>query len=175
MDISMMITILAVGVLLLFWYQHQALKGKMLCTFRRANKTMLEKLVPSNKKTVIFDDGKYNINSKRITLFLYKRGIHQFFPTFIPRLDFSFDSADPIDPENFQNTWDTPESREASGQEEAFQSFAKGVSSQIGKKSRFPEWLFPMITIGAVLIIGYLVYQQGQHLSYLEQLIKLGQ
>jgi len=175
MGIEMMVAIVAVGILAMVLYSHRQLKGKMLCTFRRANKTMVEKLVPAGKTEVIFDGGKYNVNSRRITLFLYKRGIHQFFPTYIPRLDFSFDSPDPLDPENFQNSWDTPESRLASGQAESFQAFAKGIDTQIGKKSRFPEWLFPAITIGAVLVIGYLVYQQGEHLSYLEQLIKIGQ
>ena len=174
MNVSIMIAILAIGIVGMFWYSQNKLKGKIHCTFRRQNKTKIEKFVPQKSRYVIFDGGQYNVNTKRITLLLYNRGIHQFFPTYVPSLDFSWYSPNPLDPERFKSTWDTPETREASRQEDSFRAFAKGIMSQIGKKSRFPEWLFPAITIGAIMIIGYLVYQQSQHLSYLEQLIKLG-
>lgn len=174
MDVSTLVIIFAVGIVGLFWYSQSKLKNRLLCTFRRANKTKVEKLIPIRSKYVIFDGGRYNVNPKRISLFWYNRGIHQFFPTWLPTLDFTFDDPNALNPEDFKVTWDTPEAREASGQEDAFRAFAKGVTAQLGKKSRFPEWLFPAITIGAIAMIGYLVYQQGQHLSYLEQLIKLG-
>lgn len=180
MDISTLVIIFAVGIVGLFWYSQNKLKGKIFCTFRRINKTKIEKFVSQRSKYVFFDPGKknpqgrYNINTKRITLLWFNRGIHQFFPMWVPSLDFSWHSPDPHNPENFKTTWDTPEAREASAQEDAFKAFSKGLTSQIGGKGRFPEWLFPAITIGAVAIIGYLVYQQGQHLTYLEQLIKAG-
>ena len=174
MDVSTLIIIFAVGIIGMFWYSQSKLKNKLLCTFRRANKTKVEKLIPLKSRYVIFDGGRYNVNPKRISLFWYNRGMHQFFPTWLPTLDYNYQSQNPLDPGTFKDTWDTPEAREASGQEDAFKAFAKGISTQVGKKSRFPEWLFPMITIGAILVVGYLVYQQGQHLSYLEQLIQVG-
>tara|TARA_Y100000310_G_scaffold164294_1_gene164120 strand:+ start:3890 stop:4378 length:489 start_codon:yes stop_codon:yes gene_type:complete len=158
-----------------FWFSITKFRGKVLCTFRSANKTKQEKLILLKSKHVLFNGGWYNVNPKRVTTFWYNKGIHQFFPIPIPTLDFRFDSPEALDPETFQNTWDTPEAREMAGSEDDYRAFNKGIQAQLGKISRFPEWLFPAITIGAVLIIGYLVYTQGQHLSYLEQLIKLGQ
>lgn len=174
MDVQTLITIFLVLVIGIYWYSITKFKGKVLCTFRSANKTKQEKLVKLNSKYVIFAGGKYNVNPRRVTTFWYNKGIHQFFPIPIPTLDFRFDSPNPLDPETFENTWDTPESREAAAQEDNYRAFNKGLETQLGKKSRFPEWLFPAIMIGAILVVGYLVYQQGQHLSYLEQLIKVG-
>lgn len=174
MNVTTLIIIFIVVAIGLFVYSLYQIQGKIWCTFRRPDKTKVEKWAPMKSKYVHFDKGRYNINTKRITLLRWKRGIFQFFPIFVPSLDFSWDSPNPLDPETFQNTWDTPEAREASGQEDAFKAFAKGITSQVGKKSLLPEWLFPAITIGAILIIGFLVYQQSEHLAYLEQLIKLG-
>ena len=151
---------LSIGVVYLFWHSQQKLKNKILCTFRRANKTKVEKLIPLKSKFVIFDGGKYNVTPKRITLFWYNRGINQFFPQWVPSLDYRFDSSNPLDPDTFQNTWDSPEARQASQQESSFVAFAKGTQlAQGGKKSMFPEWLFPSIIIGLLLVIGYWVYQ----------------
>lgn len=175
MNVQTLITIFLVLVIGVYWYSIVKFKGKVLCTFRSANKTKQEKLIPLKSKYVIFGGGKYNVNPRHVTTFWYNKGIHQFFPIPIPTLDFRFDSPNPLNPETFQNTWDTPEARESAAQEDNYRAFNKGLQSQLGRKSRFPEWLFPVITIGAIAVIGYLVYQQGQHLTYLEQLIKLGQ
>ena len=174
MDATMLVAVFCIAIVGMLIYSLYQIQGKIWCTFRRPNKTKVEKWVPMKSRYVHFDKGRYNVNTKRITLLRWKRGIFQFFPIFVPSLDFSWDSSNPHDPETFQNTWDTPEAREAAGQEDNYKAFNKGLQVQAGSKSRFPEWLFPAITIGAVLIIGYLVYQQGQHLTYLEQLIKMG-
>lgn len=174
MDVSTLIIIFfAVGIIGMFWYSQSKLKNKLLCTFRRANKTKVEKLVPLRSRYVVFDRGRYNVNPKRITLFWFNRGIHQFFPTWLPALDFRWDSPNALDPETFENTWDTPESREMAENEDDYKAFNKGIQSQLSKKGRFPDWLLPMIAIGISLVVGYLVYQQGEHLTYLEQLIKV--
>lgn len=174
MDVQTLITIFVIIIGGVYWYSIRKFKGKVLCTFRGANKTKSEKLIPLKSKHVIFDGGLYNVNPKYITTFWYNKGIHQFFPIPIPTLDFRFDSPNALNPETFQNTWDSPEAREAAGQEENYKAFNKGLQVQVGSKGRFPEWLFPLITIGAILVIGYLVYQQGEHLTYLEQLIRIG-
>ena len=179
-SILYMVILVLVGIIGLFWHSQTKLKGKIFCTFRRSNKTKIEKWVSQKDKYVYFDPGKgndkgqYIVDTKRITLLWWNRGIFQFFPMFVPSLDFSWYSQNPHNPETFEVSWDNPTTRAVAGQEDAFKAFSKGIRAQVGKTSRFPEWLFPAVTIGAVLIIGYLVYQQGEHLSYLEQLIKLG-
>lgn len=173
MNVQTLICIFLIVIIGVYWQSIVKFKGKVLCTFRSANKTKQEKLLPLKSKYIIFDNGRYIVNPKRVTTLWYSKGIHQFFPIPIPTLDFRFDSPNALDPETFENTWDTPEAREAAGQEENYRAFNKGLQSQLGKKSHLPEWFFPAITVGAVLVIGFLVYRQGQHLSYLEQLIRI--
>jgi len=104
----------------------------------------------------------------------YDRGIHKFFPTLVPTLEFKHDTPNPLDPKTFQSTWHTPEARHAAWQEHQHVAFAKGTAAQVGKKSRFPEWFFPLLQIGVVLFVLFLVWQLGSRLDYLEQLIKVG-
>uniref|UniRef100_A0A6M3M769 Uncharacterized protein n=1 Tax=viral metagenome TaxID=1070528 RepID=A0A6M3M769_9ZZZZ len=157
----------------MYWYSINKFKGKILCTFRWRNKTKTEKLIPLKSKSVKFGKGDYIVDTKRITTFWYNKGIHQFFPIPVPTLDFRQGERNAIDPEDFTTTWDTPEAREMSSSEDDYKAFNKGIQAQLGKKSRLPEWFLPAITIGAILVIGYLVYNQGQHLTYLEQLIQM--
>ena len=166
--LTIYVLVLAIGIVFSFWHAQAKLKNKILCTFRRANRTKIEKLINVKSKYVFFDpgnknpEGRYNVNPRRITLFWFNRGIHQFFPQWVPSLDFSWDSPNPLDPEKFKNTWDTPEARAASQQEDSFIAFAKGVKTQLGtKKGMLPDWFFPMIIIGLLLVIGYWVYQMS--------------
>ena len=179
MDVQTLIPIFCVMGMGIFIYSLYQIQGRIWCTFRRPNKTKVEKWVPMRSKYVHFDGGRYNIITKRITLLRWKRGIFQLFPIFVPSLDYSWDTPNPHDPGTYKTTWDTPEAREASQQEDAFKAFARGILTQAGGKSRFSELLIPMITIGAVLIVGFLVYQQGQQMQYYGQaldqiLTKLG-
>lgn len=179
MDLGTLIAIFCVGLLGMVWYSTAKLKNKIHCTFRRVNKTKIERFVPMGNKTVRFDKtkecpaGLYNINTECITMLWYDRGINKLFPILIPSLDFSYYSSDPLNPKDFA-TWDTPEARQARRGEEAWAGFARGVAKQIGTKSRFPEWLFPAITVGAVLIVGYLVYQLSGQVAMLSQQVGQG-
>ena len=78
MDVSILIAVFAIGIVVLFWYSQSKLKNRLLCTFRRANKTKVEKLIPIKSKYVVFDGGRYNVDPKRISLFWFNRGIHLF-------------------------------------------------------------------------------------------------
>lgn len=176
MDVATYALILVLFIGGAFWYSQSKIKNKLLCTFRRANKTRVEMLVPIKSRYVFFDNGRYNINPKCITLFWYNRGVHQFFPTWMPSLDFNWNSPEPLDPSNFQQTWKTPEASASSQQEDSFKAFAKGIQSQAGvKKSAFPEWLFPVIILGVLAVLGFWIYQMGQHIGTIEQIVAQSQ
>ena len=175
---SASIIIILIGVIGIFYYSQSKLKNKMLCTFIRPNRQRIEKWVPLHSKYVIFDRGKYGIGHYEcdpncITLLWYDRGVQKFFPTIIPTLEFKWDTPNPLDPKTFQSTWHTPEARNAAWEEHQHIAFAKGTAAQVGKKSRFPEWFFPIITVGICVIILFIVYQMGQRLDGIEQLAKL--
>ena len=156
----------------------QKFKNKMLCTFRRPNKQKIERWVPLYSKYIIFDRGKYgtgrySCNPKCITLEWYDRGINKLFPVLIPTLDFVWWSEEPLNPETFEIDHRSPEASHAALQEDNFLSFTKAAQKSSGAKSRFPEWMFPAITIVAIVAIGYLVYQLMGQVAALENWIKI--
>lgn len=179
MNVQTLGILFGVGLVLMFVMAQASLSGKMLCSFRRRDKTKIEKLIKRKGKYIIFEDGRYNIDPRRITLFWYTRGLHQFFPCWIPSMDFTFATPNAIDPETFETTWKTPEVANASQQEDSMKAFSKGIQSQTGTKSKYPEWLFPMIIIGLIALIGYWIYQmsgqiaaQGKMLNQLSAVIQ---
>ena len=125
-----------------------------------------------SSRYVIFDGGRYKIDKKRITLLWYNRGFNQFFPQWVPSLDYSHYSDVPHDPDNFVDTWDTPEARNAASSEEDWKGFNKGMAQQVGKKAgAFAQYL-PYIVVGILVIGIFLIYTQGQRMDILEQMIR---
>lgn len=166
------------AILLIFVYSMQRFKNQMLCTFIRPNKQKIEKWVPLYSTYIIFDRGKYgigqyNVDPNCITMMWYDRGIHKLFPTLVPTLEFKWDTPNPLNPNSFQSTWSSPEVIRAAWQGHDYQKFAQGAAAQAGKKSRFPEWFFPAITIALCLLTLFLIWQLGGRIDALEQLFKL--
>lgn len=164
----LLMVVMVVGYFILSLYKIQ---GRIWCTFRRPDKTKFERWVKETAKKVRVEGKEYNINPKYIQLLRWRRGIFQFFPILVPSLDFTWTSPNPQDPEDFQVTWDTPEARDARRGEESWVGFSRGVQRQLATKARFPDWLFPAIIVGAILIVGYLVYQLSGQVSYLQQIV----
>ncbi len=170
----------AVVVFVLAGYYSQAtLRNKILCTFRRANKTQIEKFVSQKAKVVIFDGGKYRVMTNMVSLFWYTRGIHQFFPTWVPKLDFTYKNALPIDPDTGTTTWATPEVEKMLGSEEDYIDFAKGAQIQSGVKQGTFQRYLPYLTIAAVAIIAIILYKlsdnfatMGNQLTAMQQQIQ---
>lgn len=175
--------VIIVAVLFAMFYVSQTkFKNKMLCSFIRPNRQRIEKWVPLYSKYVVFDRGKYGVghyvcDPDCITMMWYNRGFNKFFPILIPTLEFKWDTPNPLNPKTFESTWHTPEARNASWEEHSHIAFAKGVGTQAGGKSRFPGWLFPLVTIVLVVAVLLIVYQGlaglDERLFNLEQLIKV--
>ena len=152
-------------------YSQYSWRGKALCLFRRANRTVVEKKIPLKSKYVIFDGGKYRVNPKRIDLMWYTRGIHQLFPMFVPVLEYKWDTDQPLDPTTFTNTWDSPEARKALNQEENIRSLDRAVTQGAGKKESTFQRFLPWITIAILLVVAMWVYQMSGHIGELQQQI----
>lgn len=178
-DISLMLILVLGFLVFMMFYSQQKFKSKMLCGFIRANRQRIEQWVPLNSTYVDFKTKygleHYEIDPSCIQLMWYDRGFNKLNPVLVPYVEFKWDTPRPLDPKTFQSTWATPRTFAAAWSEQSHIAFAKGTSEQVGKKSRFPDWFFPAITICVVLIVAFLVYQQGQRLEYLEQLIRVGQ
>lgn len=177
-DMSLMMVLVLGGLLIMFVYNQTKFKNKMLCSFIRPNKQRIEKWVPLHSKYVVFDRGKYGIghydvDPDCITLMWYDRGINRLFPSLIPYLEFKWDTPNPLNPNTFQSTWHTPEARHAAWEEHQHIAFAKAASPAI-KKGRFPDWFFPLLTLGVCLILMFFLWQMNSKIDYLEQLINIG-
>lgn len=178
-DISLIAVLVLGGIVVLLIYSQTKFKNKMLCYFIRPNKTRIKKWVPLYSKYVVFDRGRhgishYDIDPNCIALEWFDSGINKLSPVLIPTLEFKWDTPNPLNPTTFQSTWHTPEARHAAWEEHQHVAFAKAASPVI-KKSRFPEWFFPLLTIGVCLVLLFLVWNLGSRIDFLEQLIKTGQ
>lgn len=175
--------LVVIGFLIAIFYQsQQKFKNKLLCSFIRPNRQRIEAWVPLYSKYVVFDRGKYGIGHYEvdpncITMMWFTRGLNKFFPVLIPTLEFKWDTPNPLDPKTFESTWHTPEARQAGWEEHQHIAFAKSTAIAAGRRSRFPEWLFPAVVIILLLAALYLS-QSGmsgldRRLFDLEQQIKL--
>ncbi len=178
---STSIIIILLFLIIIYWMSQRKFRNKTLCTFIRPNKLRIEKWVPTHSKYVVFDNGKYGIGQyiidpKKVIMMWYDRGLNKFFPTLIPTFIFKWDTPNPLDPETFESTWHSPEARNAAWEEHQHIAFSKGIGSQVGKKSRFPEWFFPVVTLLLVLAVLFMTYQGlaglDERMFNIEQMIK---
>ncbi len=172
LDAQTLLLIVLIMFIGMIFYSSSKLQNKIYCSFRRIDKTKIEKFVPKNARYVIFDGGRYKIDTKRITLLWWNRGFNFFFPQRVPSLDFSWYSEVPHNPDDFKDTWDTPEARNAASSEEDWKGFNKGMSQQIGKKAGILTQYLPFILIAVGVIVAFLIYSQTQRLDLLEQMIR---
>lgn len=174
MDTQMMLVFVLGMALFLVFYNQQKFKNKMLCFFRQPNGLLIKKFVPINAQWVVFNNQRYLVDPNCIALHWYDEGLNKLQPILIPTMEFRWDTIYPLNPRDFTVTWQSPTAVQAVFQSNQQTAFSKGAASQSGGKKRFPEWFFPAITIGAVLIVGYLVYSMQGQIGYLEALIRAG-
>jgi len=141
------------------------LKNQIWCTFRRRDRTKIEKFAKQGQNRIEFDGGWYHVRPERTTLIMWTKGIHAIVPTWVRSLDYRHDSALPLDPNTFSNTWETPEARKNLNKQEDISAFFQGNrTALVGKtKQGMLERLVPILTIAGFLIVGYMLWrQQGQ-------------
>ncbi len=160
MSLQTFVTIMAVGILVMAWYANTSKRNKILCTFRRINKTKIVKFIKMESRYVIFDGGKYDIIPNRITFQWYTAGIiHMLFPQWVATLDFTYSSRFPHDPNDMKTTSETPAIRRALNKEEWVESYYKGAKpSSSNKKQGLIVQYLPWIALILVFIVGVYLY-----------------
>lgn len=171
-------TFFVVAIVLLVGYvffEQIQKKNQVYCSFRRPNRTKIEKWVKLHSKYVIFEGGKYRVNPKKITLLWWNRGILGMFGVgfWVPSLDYRWDTDQPLDPDTFETTWDTPEVRNMLGSEEDYKDFAKGAPPAGAKKEGVFQRFLPWIMLAILLVLALWIYQMQGQLAGLMQLIKV--
>jgi hypothetical protein len=176
------IVIVLLFALIIFWYSQTKFKNKMLCYFLRPNKQRIKKFVPLYSNYVIFDRGKYgvqryNVDPNCIILEWYTGGINKLFPTLVPTLDFEWHNPNPRNPATGTVGWRTPEVEYAAFQGQSYVGMARAMAQQAGMKRNKIMELIPLIILGVVIIIGFVMYQYmgslNEQMGALQQMINL--
>ena len=164
------IIIVLAFLLVIFWHSQTKFKNKTLCTFLRPNGQRVKKWVPTYTNYVIFDRGKYGIQRYKLDPECrveewYDGGINKFFPTRVFMFDFRWDSPNPINPKTSQSSWHSPEVEAAAYQGQSYVGLSKAMAAQAGGRRNKMMELIPLIVLGLVIIIGFVVYTGMENLS----------
>lgn len=172
---TLMFFIMLVALVAYAAYEVNKVKSKIHCTFIRPDRTKIEKWAKEKQRRVDFDNGWYYIAPKRIVLAAKDTGIFKLFPTKIQTLIFKWDSPMPLDPTTFQNNWETPEARKALDKTEDIIAYSHGNVQAIASKPKkgLLENLMPIISVAAILIIGYMLYTLNNRIDMLGQAINV--
>jgi hypothetical protein len=174
LDIQTMVLIIVIMVFGLAMLSAYDKKDKIYCTFRRRDKTLVEKWAKSSRGLIDFEGGWYRVIPKRCMLMFWNKGIHGFIPIWVRRLDYRYDSNMPIDPETFNAAYDNPADQKALDRTEDLTSLLRTQERVIGKQkqSGLSGWL-PIIVILGFIVVGYMVYMQQQKTDMLGQAINV--
>ena len=161
------VLITAALIVLCAWYANSSKRNKILCRFRRVNKTIVGRWVKMTSRYIVADGRKYDIVPRRISLYWYTAGIvHMLFPQWVSSMDFSWFSRWPHDPDTMTVTMDDPAIRDAFNKAEWVESYFKGAkpSTSTRKQDMLSKYL-PWIAVAAVVLVGFWLYQNMAHLS----------
>lgn len=152
------------------WYSQYSLKNKIYCVFHRANKTRIEKFIKEKSKYVYFEGGEYVVDTSKIELTWYNRGINSIFPSFVPSLEFTYASRYPLDTETFKQSWYTPEASKALTQEKNIRDLDKATQAQSGQKTSGLSKYLPWITLALLAVALMWIYQMSNNVAMLTEL-----
>jgi hypothetical protein len=162
MSLSTFVMLTAVGLLAMAWYANTSKRNKILCRYRRVNKTLITKFVSMDKKDphhVVFDGGRFNIVPSSIVFQWYTGGfIHMVFPIFVPTLDFTYESRWPLDPNTLKPAIISPAVRKSLNKEEWVKSYAKGFTPPGNKKQSLLQGYLPWIALGIAVLGIFWMY-----------------
>lgn len=163
-----MIAFALIGLIGYASYSAYKLKDQIWCSFRRRDRTKIEKFASQRQAKIDFDNGWYWVRPERTTLILWTKGIHQIIPIWVRSLDYRWDSSLPLDPQDFTNKWDSPEARKALDKTLDIQALQAGNTQALSgakvKKSLLEAYM-PIIVIIGFIGLGYLMWNQQEILG----------
>ncbi len=165
MDLSLLVLVLVVLLFVMAWRSTNSKRNQILCLYTGRDKTDEEKWINVDKGFVVFRGRRFDIITRRITSFWLTRGIHVIFPTKVNCLKYSWYSRFPHDPDDYTNTWETPETREAIDTSELVSSYFKTSTPNATRKQSLIQQYLPFASIVLVILVGFYLYMNMQILS----------
>ncbi len=156
-----MLNILLFVVIAYQAYSAYDIRDKILCTFRRSDRTKITKWAKNSQSRIEFDGGWYDVEPERVTLSLKWNPL----PMWVRTLDYRHDSARALHPDTFDNKY-TPEQRKQLDKSDDIRAMHQGnvstFAGMAGKQGLLQQY-FPIIVLFGFLAIGWLTYRaQGQ-------------
>ena len=143
----------------MMWYANTSKRNKILCRYRRINKTLIARFVKMQSRYVVFDGKRHDIVPSCVVFQWYTGGIiHMLFPQWVSTLDFTHESRWPLDPNTLKPVIISPDVRASMNKEEWVKSYAKGFTPPGSKKDSILKEYAPWIAILLVVLVGFYLY-----------------
>lgn len=145
-------------------YSVYSVRSKIWCSFRRADRTKIERWAKKDQQRIEFDGGWYHVEPDRTTLMIKWMPL----PMWIRCLDFRHGSSRALHPDTFDSSMDDVERKrlDISDDIRAYDEGSRKAYEQKGKVGLLQQWL-PIILLIGMLFIGYMVYQQQKRVDML--------
>jgi len=148
------------------WYANSSKRDKIYCSFRRVNRTKINRFVKMNSRYVVFDGKRKDVIPSCITFEWWDKGIVGFmFPQWVATLDFVPSNNFPIDPKTGQTVVLSDEVRQAMNKEEWVKSYAKGFTPPSAKKQTFIQQYLPWMAVILVVLLAVYMYANMQNFN----------
>jgi hypothetical protein len=165
--------LLIVFVILVFLYASfsaRKLRHKIRCRYTSRSKQTFNKTVDAKSSFVMFESKKFFIVPKCVKHHWMDDSIQWLFPTFMPEMDFVWNSQFPVDPDTGEPIVLTPETAATYKEAESYQAYAGGQQSALstnannGKLSGFSKFI-PWIALAGVALVAVYFYSQNSSLK----------
>lgn len=159
MNPQMLFTIIIAMLFVAAWYSTNSKRNKIYCFYRGRDNTIQARWVNMTDSYVLFPPNKkFRVLPERMSSFWYKGGIHFFFPTKVNSLEYSWNSIYPLNTQDYQKSWVTPETYKIHNTEDAFRSYGKGFAPKDNKKQGMLMQYLPIICVVLIVIVGFWAY-----------------
>jgi hypothetical protein len=142
-------------------------RTKLRCRYTSRSKQTFNKVVDAKSSTVFFDNKKFYIVAGCVKHHWMDDGIQWLFPTFMPEMDFVWNSEFPVDPNTGNPVVLSPDVAGIYKEEESYRNYAGGQQTEMSKSggtaklSGISKYL-PWIAIAAVALVAVYFYNQNQ-------------
>jgi len=161
---------LYIGIVVIFFlyasFSARKNRNKIRCRYTSRSKQTFTKVVDAKASSVFFDGMKFYIVPSCVKHHWMEDGIQWLFPTFMPEMDFVWNSEFPVDPNTGEPVVLSPNVAGIYKEEESYRNYAGGQQTEMtkgggtAKLSGISKYL-PWIAIIAVALVAVYFYNQN--------------
>ena len=153
-------------------------RSKIRCRYTSRSKQTFTKTVDAKASSVFLDSKKFYIVPRCVKHHWMDDGIQWLFPTFMPEMDFVWNSEFPVDPNTGNPVVLSPDVAGIYKEEESYRNYAGGQQTEMANKgggaklSGISKYL-PWIAIAGVVLVAVYFYNQNQSTQAALKIVEL--